>query len=437
MRALGIDFGTSTTVAMLTGPDGQRRPLLIDGSPLMPSAVYLDPGGRLLVGRDAWRRARVDPARFEPTPKRRVDDGVVLLGGVEVPVAQVFAAVLGQVAGEARRQVGGAPLRVRLTHPAGWGQRRRGLLTEAAALVGLSDVRLVAEPVAAAAYFTAVLGAGIGVGRSLAVYDLGGGTFDAAVVVRTPTGFDVLAQDGLVDVGGLDFDQAIVEHLGRVHGDADPAAWARLTGPGGEDRRRLYDEVRSAKETLSRAQAVDVALPPPHVQAHLTRPRFEELIDGYLRRTVSCLARTVAGAGLAAPELAGIFLVGGSSRIPLVARLIHDELLVPATALEQPETVVAEGALCLDAPIPAPRAPIPRAPAPLGAVPGGATPPGAPATFGRSAGTVPVAPPYRLHPAPGYPPGAGAGTDRIRLATIAVLVLVVILAVVLVGLLIG
>jgi molecular chaperone DnaK (HSP70) len=422
MRALGIDFGTSNTVAMLTGPDGQRRPLLVDGSPLMPSAVYLDPAGRLLVGRDAQRRARADPSRFEPTPKRRVDDGTVLLGGVEVPVAEVFAAVLGQVAGEARRQLGGAPVQVRLTHPARWGQRRRGLLVEAAGLARLPDVRLVAEPVAAAAYFTAVHGAAVGVGRSLAVYDLGGGTFDASVVVRTPTGFDVLAEDGLTDVGGLDFDQAIVEHLGRAHGGADPGAWSQLTHPPDGARRSarhlLYDEVRAAKEMLSRTRAVDVALPLLEVDAHLTRPQFDDLIRGYLRRTVRCLAATIAGAGLAAPDLAGIFLVGGSSRIPLVAQLIHDELRRAATALEQPETVVAEGALCLGAPRPVP--------VPAAGWRGPATPPG-PVPV-SPVGTTPRYPP---HTAPAGPPA----TDPVRLAMIAVLVLVVALAIVLIVLL--
>ena len=87
-------------------PDGRLRPLLFDGSPLLPSAVYLGTDGRMLVGRDAERHARLDPSRFEPNPKRRVDDGTVFLGDREMPVAQVFAPVLGTVAIEARRQPG-------------------------------------------------------------------------------------------------------------------------------------------------------------------------------------------------------------------------------------------------------------------------------------------------------------------------------------------
>src|SRR6059058_321131 len=132
MRVLGIDFGTSNTVSMLRMPDGRLRPLLFDGGTLMPTAVYLTPEGQLLVGRDAERHARVDPSRFEPNPKRRIDDGTVFLGDKELPVPNVFAAVFQQVATEARRQLGGHPDKVHLTHPARWGEQRRRLLAEAA-----------------------------------------------------------------------------------------------------------------------------------------------------------------------------------------------------------------------------------------------------------------------------------------------------------------
>ena len=92
-------------------PDGRARPLLVDGSPLLPSAVYAEPDGALVVGRDAVHSARLDPARFEPNPKRRIDDGSVLLGDREVPVADLVAAVLARVAEEWHRAVGAAPPR--------------------------------------------------------------------------------------------------------------------------------------------------------------------------------------------------------------------------------------------------------------------------------------------------------------------------------------
>ncbi|HWB35022.1 MAG TPA: hypothetical protein VHA75_03265, partial [Rugosimonospora sp.] len=119
--ALGVDLGTSNTVAVLRWPDGRTKPLLFDGSPLLPSAVYAEPGshgrpgsgpnatGGLLTGRDAVHTARVDPARFEPNPKRRIDEGTVLLGDREVPVVDMLAAVLRRVWIETTRITGGLP----------------------------------------------------------------------------------------------------------------------------------------------------------------------------------------------------------------------------------------------------------------------------------------------------------------------------------------
>src|ERR1044071_9041601 len=96
-HALGVDFGTSNTVAVARWPDGRARPILVDGSPLLPSAVYAEPDGQLIVGRDAVHSARIDPGRFEPNPKRRIDDGEVLLGDREVPVPELITAVLTRV----------------------------------------------------------------------------------------------------------------------------------------------------------------------------------------------------------------------------------------------------------------------------------------------------------------------------------------------------
>src|SRR5262245_19779908 len=98
---LGIDFGTSHTTAVLRWPDGHVRPLLFDGSPLLPSAVYAEGDGSLLVGRDAVHAARLDPARFEPSPKRRIHRDTVTLGDAEVPVTAIIAAVLSRVRDEA------------------------------------------------------------------------------------------------------------------------------------------------------------------------------------------------------------------------------------------------------------------------------------------------------------------------------------------------
>src|SRR6266545_4598831 len=104
--ALGVDLGTSNTVAVLRWPDGRTRPLLFDGVPLLPSAVYLNSQGGLHVGRDALRLAALDPARLEPNPKRRIDEATVLLGSQEVSTVDLLAAVLAAVARAAGEAAG-------------------------------------------------------------------------------------------------------------------------------------------------------------------------------------------------------------------------------------------------------------------------------------------------------------------------------------------
>ena len=350
-HALGVDFGTSNTVAVARWPDGRARPILIDGSPLLPSAVYAEPDGPIVVGRDAVHSARIDPGRFEPNPKRRIDDGSVLLGDRDVPVVELVAAVLARVAEEWRRAVGPAPTDVTLTCPATWGAARRTLLAEAAARAGLPDVRLVAEPVAAATYFAEVLGRDVPIGSVVVVHDFGAGTFDASVVARTAEGFEVLAVDGRDDIGGLDVDAAIVAHLGTLF--ADRPEWQRLTEPGTVADRRaqreLWDDVRIAKERLSRTQSADLVVPVLNAEVHLTRDELEKLARPVLDQTVQVTGSLLRWAGLPEGRLAGVFLVGGASRIPLVATLLHRELGEAPVVIEQPELVVAEGSLFADA----------------------------------------------------------------------------------------
>jgi hypothetical protein len=350
-HALGVDFGTSNTVAVARWPDGRARPILIDGSPLLPSAVYAEPDGQLIVGRDAVHSARLDPARFEPNPKRRIDDGKVLLGEHEVPVGDLIAAVLARVAEEWHRAVGPVRPDVTLTCPATWGATRRTLLAEAAAGAGLEGARLVAEPVAAATYFAEVLGRDVPIGSVVMVHDFGAGTFDASVVARTAEGFEVLAVDGRDDIGGLDVDAAIVEHLGTLF-TAEPD-WERLTAPTTVEERRaqrqLWDDVRIAKERLSRTQSADLVVPLLNREVHLTRDELETLARPVLDQTVQVTRSLLRWADLPEGRLAGVFLVGGASRIPLVATLLHRALGEAPVVIEQPELVVAEGSILADA----------------------------------------------------------------------------------------
>ncbi|PFG46418.1 hypothetical protein ATK36_1392 [Amycolatopsis sulphurea] len=118
MRILSVDLGTSNTVAVLSAHGRLPRVVEADGSGTMPSAVFAGEDGTLMVGRDAERRARLDPTRFEPNSKRRVDEQTLLLGTDVVPVNEALAAILRRVLDETTRQLGGEqPDEVRLTHP--------------------------------------------------------------------------------------------------------------------------------------------------------------------------------------------------------------------------------------------------------------------------------------------------------------------------------
>ncbi|MEV4132187.1 Hsp70 family protein [Dactylosporangium sp. NPDC049742] len=194
------------------------------GSTLLPSAVCAQEDGSLLVGRDALRAARIRPECFEPHPKKRVDDGRVLLGAHEVRVEDLVGAVLGRVFRAAAELTGGErPRRVTLTHPAGWGRLRQDVLRAAAGRAGAAEVDLVAEPVAAGTHLVRH-DVGVRPGARVLVYDLGGGTFDASVI-RCDEHLTVLASAGLPDAGGLDIDQAEAAALNRQlreHGDGHP-----------------------------------------------------------------------------------------------------------------------------------------------------------------------------------------------------------------------
>ncbi|MFD0557364.1 putative pyrroloquinoline-quinone binding quinoprotein [Stackebrandtia endophytica] len=347
--ALGIDLGTSHTVAVVRSPDGRSRPLLVDGAPVMPSSVFLDETGAIHVGRDAQRLAQTDPARFEPNPKHRIGDSSVLLGDRDVPTVDLLAAILRNVATKAVEAVGHLPPTV-LTFPAKWGPQRRGVLEQAAAKAGYPAPRMVPEPVAAAHYFVEVMRQPIPQGESVAVFDFGGGTLDIAVVRHEHGGgFTVLSDGGLEDLGGLDIDAALVQYLGQTIAAHVPQVWQQLTQPAnGTDRRHrrlFWDDVRGAKEMLSRTAVAPVPVPGVESALHMTREELERLAQPLLARAVAETERVITSAGLRPDQLAGLFLVGGASRIPLVARLLHSQLGIAPTVLEQPELPVAEGSL--------------------------------------------------------------------------------------------
>lgn len=355
---VAVDFGTSSTCIAISVGGREPQVVAVDGSPLMSSAVYAAPDGTLFVGQEADRQAAVDPSRYEPHPKRRIDETELLLGATVVTVRGVIRAVLARAVAEARRVAGGpAVTQLVLTHPANWGGIRTRVLRQAANGLAARIV-LVPEPVAAAVFHAASFPSATPghAAPALAVLDLGGGTIDVSVVrpVPGPTtpgrpAFQVLDTRGDPTFGGADVDQLLLDHVGSVVSGTDEKAWRNLIeGRELPDRRRrrvIHHDVRGAKETLSRHTYTDIPMPPPFADVHVTRLDLEGLLTKQLDRAAELTVTAIREAGLKAADLAGIFLVGGSSRIPLVSRLVHQRTGVVPTSLDQPETVVARGAL--------------------------------------------------------------------------------------------
>jgi molecular chaperone DnaK (HSP70) len=399
MHRLAIDLGTCNTVAVVARDGAAPRALVFDGSPLLPSAAFLDRAGAVHVGRDAERLMVDDPARFEPFPKRRVDDGAVLLGDREIAVVDLLAAVLRRVVAEAA--LAGAPAAggAVLTCPVQWGSGRRAVLRRAAKVAGIGAAHLVDEPVAAAWYCSSVLGRRIHAGRSLAVFDFGGGTLDVTVVRHDHDGPRVTGTGGLDDLGGADVDAALVAHLARAGGPV----WGRLTHPRApadlRDRQLLWTEVRAAKEMLSRATVAPVRVPGSDRSTHLTRDELDAAARPLVDHAVEETARVLYRSGVRPADLDAILLVGGSSRLPLVASRLHARLGVVPVVPEQPEFPVAFGALAAvaaTAPVQRAAVPVQRAAAPVA---------------GPAAGAWP-APPSSGSPVSG-PPAHGARPDLV------------------------
>ncbi len=357
---LSVDFGTTNTMASMTVVEDRVRGMglneleitvnlvEVEGAHRLASAVFMNKEGQLVVGTAAENQSVFDLARYEPTPKRRLGEAEVLLGERAMSPVELVAAVLKVVADQACSLQGDTrPAGVRLTHPAVWAGPKLQALAQAAQLAGLSPVAFVPEPVAAALHFATTYP--VEERRHIAVYDLGGGTFDAAVLERTATGFEVAGPPGGIDpLGGEDFDHRLFHYVGQARLGETSQAWAKLCDPPDQAWRwnagKFRSEIRQAKEALSSSAVYELFIPGPNVDAQLSQDELKELIRPDVERSVEALIATIAAAGLAPRDLAAVYLTGGSSRIPLVEELVWKGVGFQPLAIDHPKAAVALGA---------------------------------------------------------------------------------------------
>jgi molecular chaperone DnaK len=342
---VGVDLGATFTAAAVCRsgradvvPFGPRAAFL-------PSVAYVNPDGSLVLGEAAEQHALREPDRVARQFSSRVGDGTPLrLGGVSMTADALTARYVAHVVGAVAGLVGGPATRVALTHPAGWGQHRVASLHAALVTHGLgATVFLSGAQATARAYAESVP---VSAGELVAVHDLGGTGFDAAVVRRTEDGrFAHVGTPEELEVGGLDFDELVFDHVRRALGEqwarvdpADPAVRPALA--------RLRRECTIAKEALSADTDVriPVVLPGVDTRVRLARAEFEELIRPTVEETAAMLYRAIDSAGSLPEDVSAVLLTGGSARIPLVTQVVSEVLGRPVIVAPNPKGDTAIGA---------------------------------------------------------------------------------------------
>ncbi len=367
-KIIWIDLGTTNScVAFMEGWEAKVIPNA-EWNRTTPSIVAVDKEGTIIVGTPAKRQAITNPANTIFSAKRFIGrkfdevqdeiknvpyevvkgkngEALIKFNGKEVRPEEIGAHVLMKIKEDAEKFLGSKVTEAVITVPAYFNDDQRQATINAGKIAGLEVKRIVNEPTAAALAY----GAGKGKNEKIAVYDLGGGTFDISVLELSEEGtFEVLATNGDTHLGWDDFDKKIVDFIvdefkkqEAVDLRKDPMAL-----------QRVRDEAEKAKKELSSTTNYDINLPyitvdatgPKNLMMTISRAKFEELISDLVERSIEPCKKVLKDAGLSASDLHQVLLVGGSTRVPLVKAKVETFFGKKPNEWVNPDEAVAQGA---------------------------------------------------------------------------------------------
>lgn len=358
---VGIDLGTTNSLVAYIHPE-EKHPIAIndlDMGTIVPSVVHFKGAGEVVVGNEAKEYLLTDPAHTIYSVKRLLGKSYQDLGNhkdyfgykiiddntegmVKIRVGDHFyspielsAEILKELRKRAEHALKTPVNRAVITVPAYFNDSQRQATRDAGKLAGLEVLRIINEPTAAS------LAYGIGLDpseeKTIAVYDLGGGTFDISILHIQQGIFEVLSTNGDTYLGGDDFDRAIVDYWLKENN----IPTAELT-QNKELLQALRLSAEEAKKTLSQADNFVTTI--GNITCNITRTTFEELITPIVQRTVQSCERSLSDANLRKEDIQAVVMVGGSTRVPLVYRTVSDFFGKEANNSLNPDEVVALGA---------------------------------------------------------------------------------------------
>jgi molecular chaperone DnaK len=341
---VGIDLGTTNSEVAIVR-DRQPYVFAEDGDPILPSFVGLSEDGRLLVGKAARNQWVLAPDRTIKSIKRKMGQDVkVKLGDQEYRPQEISAMILRKLRERAGRELGQPVQKAVITVPAYFNDAQRQATREAGELAGLEVVRILNEPTAASLTYDPAHREL----RRLLVYDLGGGTFDVSIVQAQESVVEVLASHGDTQLGGDDFDDLLLkfvcDRFQQEHGvdlRANLVSRSRVLRAAEAAKRHLSDHPFARIQEEFIAEKEGRAL---HLDLEVSRTEYEDLIRPLLDKTMDCVQRALDDARLTAAQVDKVILVGGSTRTPLVSRLLEERLSQPAHQEVNPDLCVAMGA---------------------------------------------------------------------------------------------